>query len=205
MPHPGWPTDLTAGPVQLRPPRLRDARSWSELRLRNEIWLRPWEPTAAGAWSERHVPGAWPALHSALRKAGRAGTMLPFMIWYGGRLVGQISAANVQHGIMRACNVGYWVDEAAAGHGIAPTALALLIDHLFAGVGLHRVEVDIRPENTASLRVVDKLGLRREGYYERFLDIDGGWRDHVAFAITVEELHGGTLLSRLPALPRPPG
>jgi ribosomal-protein-alanine N-acetyltransferase len=88
---------------------------------------------------------------------------------------------------------------------VAPTAVALLVDHLFAVVGLHRVEIDIRPENAASLRVVEKLRLRREGYYERFLDIDGGWRDHVAFAVTVEELHGGTLLSRLPGLPRPPG
>jgi [ribosomal protein S5]-alanine N-acetyltransferase len=80
----------------------------------------------------------------------------------------------------------------------------LVIDHCFTGVGLHRVEVDIRPENTASLRVVEKLGLRREGYYERFLDIDGAWRDHVAFAITIEELGGATLLSRLRSLPRMP-
>jgi ribosomal-protein-alanine N-acetyltransferase len=66
---------------------------------------------------------------------------------------------------------------------------------------LHRVEVDIRPDNEASLRVVEKLGLRKEGYYERFLDIGGAWRDHLGFAITVEELQGQTVLSRLPSLP----
>jgi ribosomal-protein-alanine N-acetyltransferase len=104
--------------------------------------------------------------------------------------------------VLRSCTVGYWVDRAVAGRGIVPTALALTIDHCFAGVGLHRVEVDIRPENSASLRVVEKLGLRREGYYERFLDIDGGWRDHIAFAVTVEELRGATMLSRLPSLPQ---
>ena len=71
-------------------------------------------------------------------------------------------------------------------------------------MGLHRVEVDIRPENRASLRVVEKLGLRREGFYERFLDIDGAWRDHVAFAVTIEEVAGRTMLSRLPALPPEP-
>ena len=105
--------------------------------------------------------------------------MLPFVIIYGGRLVGQMNVSNVVHGVLRSCTVGYWVDRAVAGRGITPTALALVIDHCFTGVGLHRVEVDIRPENAASLRVVEKLGLRREGYYERFLDIDGGWRDHV--------------------------
>jgi ribosomal-protein-alanine N-acetyltransferase len=79
-----------------------------------------------------------------------------------------------------------------------------VIDHCFTGVGLHRVQVDIRPENAASLRVVEKLGLRREGYFERFLDIDGAWRDHIAFAITVEELGGRSLLSRLRTLPPMP-
>ncbi len=101
--------------------------------------------------------------------------------------------------------MGYWIDRHVAGRGITPTAVALLIDHCFAVVGLHRVEIDIRPENAASLRVVEKLGLRREGFYERFLDIAGGWRDHVAFAVTVEETAGGSMLSRLGALPAPPG
>ena len=49
----------------------------------------------------------------------------------------------------------------------------MVIDHCFTEVGLHRVEINIRPENAASLRVVEKLGLRREGFYERYLDIDG--------------------------------
>jgi ribosomal-protein-alanine N-acetyltransferase len=201
---PGWPATPSVGVVQLRPPRLRDARAWSEIRLRNERWLAPWEPTSPHDWQERNSVGAWPALHSALRSNARKGIMLPFMIWYGGRLVGQINVSNVVHGALRSCTVGYWVDEAMAGRGITPTALALVIDHCFGAVGLHRVEVDIRPENTASLRVVEKLGLRREGFYERFLDIDGGWRDHIAFAVTVEELGGRSMVSRLAALPPEP-
>lgn len=202
--HPGWPAQLTAGPVLLRPPRLRDGRAWSEIRMRNESWLQRWEPSSPNTWAERNSMTAWPPLVSALRKAGRAGTMLPFAIVYGGRTVGQMNVSNVVHGALRSCTVGYWIDGAVAGRGLAPTALALLIDHCFAVVGLHRVEVDIRPENAPSLRVVEKLGLRREGYYERYLDIDGAWRDHIAFAVTVEELAGRTLLSRLAGLPAPP-
>jgi [ribosomal protein S5]-alanine N-acetyltransferase len=202
--HPGWPARLSAGPVGLRPPRLRDGRAWGEIRLRNELWLTKWEPSSTHAWGERNAMTAWPPLVSALRKAARAGTMLPFVITYNGKLVGQVNVSNIVHGVLRSCTVGYWVDQAVAGRGIVPTALALTIDHCFGEVGLHRVEVDIRPENTASLRVVEKLGLRREGYYERFLDIDGDWRDHLAFAVTAEELHGATMLSRLPSLPRLP-
>ncbi|WP_375491856.1 GNAT family N-acetyltransferase [uncultured Jatrophihabitans sp.] len=188
----------------LRPPRLRDARSWSEIRLRNEQWLKPWEPTAGDSWAERNSVSAWASLNSALRTSGRRGTMLPFMVLYGGRLVGQLNVSNVVHGALRSCTVGYWIDDAVAGRGITPTALAVAIDHCFGVVGLHRVEVDIRPENTPSLRVVQKLGLRREGFYQRFLDIDGEWRDHVAFAVTVEELGGRSMVSRLANLPPQP-
>jgi ribosomal-protein-alanine N-acetyltransferase len=203
--HPGWPAKLTAGPVQLRPPRLRDGRAWSAVRLANERWLAPWEPTSTATWAERSAVSAWPPLHSALRRGGRRGTMLPFVIWYGGRLAGQINASNLSRGALRSCTIGYWVDQRVAGRGITPTALALLIDHCLGPVGLHRVEIDIRPENAASLRVVEKLGLRREGFYERYLDIAGGWRDHVAFAITAEETASGPVLARLAALPAPPG
>jgi ribosomal-protein-alanine N-acetyltransferase len=130
--------------------------------------------------------------------------MLPFMIVYGGRLAGQITASNIVHGVQRSCTVGYWVDGALAGRGIVPVALAILIDHCFTGVGLHRVEIDIRPENAASLRVVEKLGVRREGYYERYLDIDGAWRDHIAFAITREEVGRSGMIARLDRLPLEP-
>ncbi|MFN2517735.1 MAG: GNAT family N-acetyltransferase [Jatrophihabitantaceae bacterium] len=200
--HPGWPARLSAGAVALRAPRLRDGRAWSEIRLRNEMWLNKWEPSSPHGWAERNGLTAWPPLAAALRKAGRSGSMLPFVITFDGSLVGQVNVSNVVHNVLRSCTVGYWIDVAVAGRGIVPTAVALVIDHCFTAVGLHRVEVDIRPENTASLRVVEKLGLRREGYYERYLDIDGAWRDHIAFAVTIEELHGRTMVSRLPSLPR---
>ena len=202
---PGWPATLRAGPITLRPGRLRDGRAWSEVRLRNEQWLAPWEPTSPLPWADRHAPAAWPPLLRALRRAGRVGTMLPFVVEYGGRLVGQISVSGVVHGSIRSASIGYWVDAAYAGRAIAPTAVALAIDHCFATVGLHRIQVDIRPENLRSLRVAEKLALRREGYFERYLDIDGGWRDHVIFGITVEELAGRRVLDRLAALPVPPG
>jgi ribosomal-protein-alanine N-acetyltransferase len=198
-----WPAVLTAGPVELRPPRLRDGAAWSAVRTRNREWLERWEPSSAFSWADRHSRSAWPPLCSALRKAGRAGTSLPFVVTYGGQLVGQVNVSNVVFGALRSCSIGYWVDSAVAGRGITPTAVALVIDHCFSAAGLHRVEIDIRPENAASLRVVEKLRLRREGYYERFLDIDGGWRDHVAFAVTVEETAGRSLLSRLTAVPAP--
>ena len=65
------------------------------------------------------------------------------------------------------------------------------LDHCFFTVGLHRLEANIRPENTASRRVVEKLGFREEGIRRRQLHIDGAWRDHICYALTVEDVPGG--------------
>jgi len=69
----------------------------------------------------------------------------------------------------------------------------MMVDHCVVGLGMHRLEVNIRPENTASLRVVEKLGLTEVGYAKGYLHIDGDWRDHRLFAITTEECAGGLL------------
>lgn len=173
--------------------------------MANASWLAGWEPTSSQSWRERNTPHEFRRALARMRAAARVGSMLPFVVIYGDRLVGQMSVSNVIRGALRSCSVGYWIDSSVAGRGIAPTALALVIDHCLTAVGLHRVEVNIRPENLPSIRVVEKLGLRREGYHERFLDIDGAWRDHLTFAITAEEVLQAPVLSRLPALPVPPG
>jgi [ribosomal protein S5]-alanine N-acetyltransferase len=109
------------------------------------------------------------------------------------RLVGQLTVSTITWGSLRSANVGYWIDEAHAGRDITPTAVALAVDHCFRVCRLHRVEVCIRPENTPSLRVVEKLGFRPEGLRQRYLHIDGAWRDHATFALTEDEVPEGML------------
>jgi ribosomal-protein-alanine N-acetyltransferase len=123
----------------------------------------------------------------------RAGEALPWAVTYDGRLAGQLTISGITWGSARGGSAGYWVDQDVAGRGVIPTALALAVDHCFFTVGLHRIEVNIRPENHASLRVVEKLGFRQEGLRERFLHIDGDWRDHLSFALTAEDVPGGLL------------
>jgi ribosomal-protein-alanine N-acetyltransferase len=62
-----------------------------------------------------------------------------------------------------------------------------MLSFAFKAISLHRVAISIIPRNTASRRVVEKLGIRQEGVAERFLEIDGVWEDHARYAITSEE------------------
>lgn len=200
---PGWPARLNDGPVGLRPLRLRDASAWREVRSRNASWLRPWEATVP--LDNRDVPHTYGAMVRRLRAEAREGRGLPFALTYEGRFVGQVTVGGIARGSLMSGYVGYWIDQAVAGRGIVPTAVALATDHCFAEVGLHRIEINIRPENAASLRVVEKLGFRPEGLRLRYLHIDGGWRDHLTFALCSDEVPGG-LLARLragQATPRP--
>jgi len=118
---------------------------------------------------------------------------LPFVILYQGEIVGQLNVANILHGSVSSCVIGYWIAPEVAGLGITPTAVALAMDYMFNAVGLHRVEIDIRPENGASIRVVQKLGLRYEGLKKNYIHINGDWRDHYIFALTIEEVKDGVL------------
>lgn len=181
---------LREGPITLRPLARRDARRWRSLRAANAEWLAPWEATHPEPDGRSPTFGAMVA---RARREARAGRMLPFAVDVEDRLVGQISVSVVTWGSLRSAHIGYWVDRAVAGRGIMPTSVAMVVDHAFFTVGLHRVEVNIRPENLASLRVVQKLGFREEGLRQRYLHIDGAWRDHLTFALTVEDVPGGLL------------
>lgn len=193
--HPGWPSPsgplrVGAGVVRLRPIRLRDAANWSRIRLAERDHLEQWEPTADADWDVRHAISAWPALHSGLRGEARRGRMLPYVIELDGRFAGQLTIGNVTHGALRSAWIGYWVSTEMTGGGVATGALALGLDHCFGPVHLHRVEATVRPENAASRQVLAKAGFREEGLLKRYLDVDGGWRDHLLVAMTVEEVEG---------------
>jgi ribosomal-protein-alanine N-acetyltransferase len=194
MAAPGWPAVLTDGDVTLRPLRMRDASAWMESRRRNIEWLRPWEATPPRGPSIFGVSAAvFTTMTRRLRADARAGRALPFVITVKGEFAGQLNVAGIVRGSMDSAHIGYWVDQRVAGRGVMPTAVALAVDHCLGPVGLHRIEVNIRPENVASRRVVEKLGFREEGVRKRYLHISGDWRDHLTYAFTREELPHGLL------------
>ncbi len=189
-----WPTVLESGEVRLRPIHQKDRHNWRDVRRANAAWLGRWDATAPSR--SQAQPRSFAAMVRLMRAEARAGRQLPFVVEFQGRFVGQVTVSNIVRGSAQFASIGYWVDQAYAGRGIIPRAVALAIDHCFGPVGLHRIEVAIRPENASSLRVVAKLGINEVGFAPRFLHIDGDWRDHRIFAITKEEAPLG-LLARL--------
>jgi len=180
---------LRDGDISIRPVRLRDARALERELLENRTWLRKWEATNPVGPMSFDVRSSIRHLQSN----ARAGLGLPFIIEYQGELAGQLNVSSISYGSVSMATIGYWVSERFAGKGLTPTAVALASDHCYFTVGLHRIEICIRPENDPSLRVVEKLGFRYEGLRRRYIHINGDWRDHFCFALTVEELPTGVL------------
>ncbi|MBB6627223.1 GNAT family N-acetyltransferase [Nocardioides sp. KIGAM211] len=187
----GWPVWLSSGDVTLRPLTYRDQGDWRAARQRNAAWLRPWDATVPPGADAR--PTSFRSLVWRLNKQARRGETMPFAVEVDGSFAGQVTVNNVVRGSAQFASVGYWLDQQYAGRGVMPRAVALVIDHCFFTAGLHRIEVAIRPENSNSLRVVEKLDLREVGYAPKFLHIDGAWRDHRIYAVTVEECPTGML------------
>ena len=183
---------LRDGDVTIRPVKLRDARSLERELLDNRGWLRRWEATNPVGPMSFDVRGS---IRNLLSHA-REGFGLPFMIEHEGQLAGQLNVSSIAYGSLSSATIGYWVSERFAGKGVTPTAVALATDHAFFTMGLHRMEICIRPENDPSLRVVEKLGFRYEGLRRRYIHINGDWRDHFCFARTVEDVPHGVLRRR---------
>ncbi len=192
--------------IRLRPVRGIDRQAWEHVRQRNRDWCGPWDPTRPPGATDG--PRTYRSMIASLTRLAKLGQALPWFVWYRHQpglfsLAGQLTVSSILLGSARTASVGYWIDQRWAGRGIIPTAVAMAADYCFDTLGLHRIEISIRPENAKSLRVVAKLGFRYEGRRLRFLHIDGDWRDHDVFALTAEEVPEGGLLRRFVEKGRP--
>ncbi len=98
--------------------------------------------------------------------------------------VGQIHFTQIARRAFCNAMLGYALDAEHEGRGLMREALqAALGDAFGPRIGLHRVQANVRPENTRSLALLDRLGFEREGLAREYLFIDGAWRDHVMTAL----------------------
>ncbi len=193
-----WPVSIAvqdgmAPGLVLRPLHRRDQAEWERLRADNAAYVGRWEPTPPDGVMPRV---SFPAYVRSLNLDARAGNVLPFVIEVDGALAGQVHLFGIMRGSLQSAAAGYWVGRTFAGRGIATRALAATIDHGMGVLGLHRVEVNVRPENASSLAVVAHLRLRDEGVRERYLHIEGDWRDHRTFALTREDVGSEPVIRR---------
>ena len=153
-----------------------DAEELAALLRANRDFLAPFDPVR----EERFFTGEGQA-----RRIAQHGHL--FAILDGEEIAGTIALSNVVFGAFRNANVGYWVDEARNGRGLASGAVAAVAEVAFGELGLHRLEAGALVDNVGSQRVLERNRFTRIGVAPRYLHIGGAWRDHVLFQRTVED------------------
>ena len=173
----------------MRPPRASDVPELRRLMRANAEHLRRWEPAP--------TPGEDPTSLTAVAnrvtrqrrdwKRGDSYTLLVTLRTRGEPIVGRVNLGGVLRGAFLNAHVGYWIDRGHQRQGLTSEAVRGAFSFAFGVGGLHRLQIAIMPRNVASLRVMEKIGVRREGLGQRYLRIAGTWEDHEIFAVTREE------------------
>jgi [ribosomal protein S5]-alanine N-acetyltransferase len=149
-----------------------DADELAALYAANRDFLEPFEPERGDAWFT--AAGQRERLAQPL-------TGWRFAILDGGAIAGTISVSDVVRGAFHNAHVGYWVDVARNGRGLATQAVADVVEFAFGRGRLHRLQAATLVDNHASQRVLEKNEFERIGLARRYLHIGGDWRDHILF------------------------
>lgn len=173
--------------INLRAPGRGDYSSWFEVRHASRHSLQRREPL----WSEDQLSKK--KFRRYVRDYGlasRYGLGLGLFIWDKDftTLMGACNLTHIRRGPSQSAELGYWLGEAYQGNGFAREAVKLLCSHAFSYLELHRVEAACMADNTASQRVLESNGFRREGYSDKYLKINGSWTDHIRFALMKEDI-----------------
>lgn len=162
-------------PVTIRPAQETDAEELSALVTRNRAYFSTGEPELP---DEYYRPEFQVLAINQDQMNRAAGTGAMFLIEDDGLLVGRINLNSIIRGVLQSGNVGYLVDEAHTGRGIATAALRLLVDYAFTDLQLHRLQASVLPDNTGSQKVLTNLGFSHFGTAPDYLFIQGRWRTH---------------------------
>lgn len=193
----GWHNDKAAphsfegDRIYVRPPRKEDWEIWYYVRQRSRNHLEPWEAT----WLDSHMTEEY--FHKWIRqqKKKRSHDQSYFHFIFlkeTNELMGAINIIHVLRGIAQTASLGYWIGKEFSGNGFMSEAMSLILPYGYDTLRLHRYQAAVLKQNHASIALLKKYGFRQEGVAEKFLHVNGKWRDHLIFALTKEEWEKGS-------------
>lgn len=168
--------------TQIRLLRADDADVLYDVTVRNREHLRPWM-----SWLDSLIDASDTyAFVRAAEKEAYEHTSFKAGIWRGEELIGAIDLHEIDwaNGSAR---IGYWLDKAHTGQGIMTRAVHVLTEYAFDALDLHRVEIRVATENTASRRIPERLGFTLEGVLRDVQRLRGRYLDHALYASIRQE------------------
>lgn len=125
--------------------------------------------------------------HTYLNKS-KLETERYYIVWKDNEeIIGVFNISGIIRGVFQSAYLGYYASVNYAGKGLMSQALKLVLNEVFTSLDLHRIEANIQPDNTPSIRLATRNGFLKEGFSPRYLKVNGIWQDHFRFALTVED------------------
>ncbi len=109
------------------------------------------------------------------------GTSMECGIFIKNKLIGIIKLSNIVYGIFKNGIIGYSIDKEQEGKGYMKEALMAVVEYAFKEMRLHRIEASALVENERSKGVLKTCGFKELGVNEKYLFINGKWRDHITY------------------------
>jgi ribosomal-protein-alanine N-acetyltransferase len=181
LPRPGdaRPPDPPRGHrVSLRVLRRSDREEFLRLATESRDLHRPW------TYPPEH-PDQFDELYARSRREDCV--CLLACLRASGEIAGVLIISQIVRGAFQSAYLGYYANQRHAGQGLMREAMAQTVGHAFGAIGLHRLEANIQPSNSASIALARSAGFRLEGFSPRYLLIAGQWRDHERYAITADD------------------
>jgi [ribosomal protein S5]-alanine N-acetyltransferase len=149
---------------------------------RNRDHFAPWNPPLPDEHGQVAFHAGRLAEQQALFEAGTGWAWWLALHEAPDQVIGAINLSNIVRGSFHSCNLGYGIAAPQQGHGLMHEALAAAIAAAFAPeANLHRIQAAVRPENTRSIALVQRLDFHDEGLAREYLFNGGQWRDHRLF------------------------
>jgi ribosomal-protein-alanine N-acetyltransferase len=158
----------------IRPIQPEDAEELAALHAANREFLAPYQPVRPAEFFT--ADGQRERLARQLADGAH-----PFAILDGDAIAGAINVFHIVREVLQSCTIGYWIDHARNGRGLATGAVEDVVAYAFGELGLHRAEAATLVDNIGSQRVLEKAAFERIGVARRFLFINGDWRHFVLF------------------------
>lgn len=176
---------LEANGLRLRVPTTSDFQTWRALREQSREHLKPFEPR----WSPQDMTQR--AFAERIRRAAQQiadnseYSFFLFDVSSGAeQLLGGLTLSNIRYRAACHANLGYWMGVNSANKGFMSRAVGLSLPFAFDTLNMQRLHAACLPHNDASARVLEKNGFVKEGFAEKYLQIDGQWRDHTLYGLT---------------------
>jgi len=170
------------GASELRLLEVRHAEEVFLLVDANREHLQPWMPWVPATQS----PDDTREFIEAGLKRFSDGNGWEAGIWHGGRLAGCIGLHEINRP-NRSSSIGYWIAAEHQGRGLVTAACRPLLDHVFGGLGLNRMEIRCDPENRRSRAIPERLGFREEGTLRQVQRVDDRFTDLVVYSMLADE------------------